>query len=284
MSGLLKRGSRGTDVARLQAELNQHVKPQPMLDVDGVFGAKTEDTVRIFQRRQGLTVDGIVGSDTWAEIDRLSRNAGGPGIPGALAAAAAVGVMTGTSAAIAAATAVLDLPATDHERRQHSAGQTSAVAELATQIALTQTHVREQPEGSNRGPEVDAYARAAGEEPPILWCMAFVYWAFEQASGRLGTSNPLVGVPAGQRDYVTGVYAWANRQGLTVNSPIRGDIFCVRGGSNGRTHQHTGIVTQVNGGTISTIEGNTNNDGSSNGIGVFARSRSTSNLDFIRLS
>jgi hypothetical protein len=130
---------------------------------------------------------------------------------------------------------------------------------------------------------VDQYIRAAGEEPPILWCMAFVYWSFREASSELGIPHPMQGVPPGQRDYCTGVAAWARRNNLVVDTPQRGDIFLVPGGSNGRTHQHTGLVTDVNGGAVSTVEGNTNNDGSSNGIGVFARTRNASRLDYVRL-
>ncbi|HZJ82217.1 MAG TPA: peptidoglycan-binding protein [Clostridia bacterium] len=34
------------------------------LDVDGVWGSKTEDMVRLFQKNEGLVVDGIVGKNT----------------------------------------------------------------------------------------------------------------------------------------------------------------------------------------------------------------------------
>jgi peptidoglycan hydrolase-like protein with peptidoglycan-binding domain len=38
------------------------------LTVDGIFGAKTDDAVRAFQRQKGLAVDGIVGSNTWSAL------------------------------------------------------------------------------------------------------------------------------------------------------------------------------------------------------------------------
>lgn len=37
-------------------------------DVDGKFGAKTEKTVKAFQKDHGLTTDGIVGLNTWKAI------------------------------------------------------------------------------------------------------------------------------------------------------------------------------------------------------------------------
>lgn len=53
---LLRRGSRGTEVAALQSKLN--------LIPDGIFGPITEEAVRAFQKSRGLTVDGIVGNQT----------------------------------------------------------------------------------------------------------------------------------------------------------------------------------------------------------------------------
>lgn len=43
----------------------------PIYPPDGYFGSTTEDAVKIFQRQFKLTVDGIVGSDTWYEISRI---------------------------------------------------------------------------------------------------------------------------------------------------------------------------------------------------------------------
>lgn len=37
-------------------------------NIDGVYGAKTVQAVRFFQRRNGLKVDGVVGPQTWAAL------------------------------------------------------------------------------------------------------------------------------------------------------------------------------------------------------------------------
>ena len=37
-------------------------------DIDGIFGPKTRDAVKEFQGAHGLTVDGIVGPNTWAAL------------------------------------------------------------------------------------------------------------------------------------------------------------------------------------------------------------------------
>jgi N-acetylmuramoyl-L-alanine amidase len=55
----LRRGSTGPDVVLLQAAVMAH---------DGNYGAQTEQAVREYQRRNGLTVDGICGPNTWASI------------------------------------------------------------------------------------------------------------------------------------------------------------------------------------------------------------------------
>jgi len=36
------------------------------IEVDGIFGAGTEEATRRFQSSRGLTVDGVVGPRTWA--------------------------------------------------------------------------------------------------------------------------------------------------------------------------------------------------------------------------
>lgn len=57
---ILKRGSKGKEVAQLQQALK--------LYADGIFGPLTEEAVKEFQRKYGLVADGIVGPNTWALI------------------------------------------------------------------------------------------------------------------------------------------------------------------------------------------------------------------------
>src|SRR3954471_15347186 len=54
---LLRTGSTGPDVMRVQTALGQ--------SADGIFGSRTDAAVRVFQGRNGLLVDGIVGPQTW---------------------------------------------------------------------------------------------------------------------------------------------------------------------------------------------------------------------------
>jgi hypothetical protein len=63
---LLRRGSRGAQVIRLQQALvNLGFNPGP---VDGIFGPLTEAGVRAYQTARGLGVDGVVGPKTWGAL------------------------------------------------------------------------------------------------------------------------------------------------------------------------------------------------------------------------
>ena len=63
-----KRGSTGAVVKQIQEAL--------FLLADGIYGAMTEDAVKVFQRENGLTVDGIVGPATLAKLipQRLKKS------------------------------------------------------------------------------------------------------------------------------------------------------------------------------------------------------------------
>jgi len=65
---VLKKGSKGAAVTKLQQTLNAKYPAYSKLRVDGDFGAGTDKVVREFQRRAGLKVDGIVGAGTRAKL------------------------------------------------------------------------------------------------------------------------------------------------------------------------------------------------------------------------
>ncbi len=63
-------GSTGTDVVELQTRLNlRGPTTLPRLVADGAFGGKTMGRVKEFQRGNSLTADGIVGPNTWRELE-----------------------------------------------------------------------------------------------------------------------------------------------------------------------------------------------------------------------
>jgi peptidoglycan hydrolase-like protein with peptidoglycan-binding domain len=66
---VLKVGSTGPPVRRLQSRMS--AVGFDMGGVDGRFGPKTEAAVRKLQQDFNLTVDGIVGQQTWQVVDAL---------------------------------------------------------------------------------------------------------------------------------------------------------------------------------------------------------------------
>ena len=149
----------------------------------------------------------------------------------------------------------------------------SSLLEEVLKVAASQLHVRETT--PNRGPEVDEYLKSVGLNPvghDYSWCAAFVYWCFKQASATLNITNPV---------YKTAgcIEHWNNAKcpklpiaaALKDTSKIKpGFVFII---DHGGGHGHTGIVESVEGGYLTTIEGNTNPGLSSNGYGVFRLDR-----------
>ncbi len=216
--------------------------------IDGDFGSITATAVKLFQARsadaagQPLEIDGIVGLKTWVALFG-PRSAPGPDVP---------------------------YPAPV---------PSSALVEAVLDIAAGEVGVLEQPLGSNRGPKVDEYIRNIGLDPAAdsyPWCMCFVYWCYTQAAQRTGAPNL---VP--KNASVHG--AWEKSQGkpgVTVVQAAQAgsDPALVKPGmvffiDTGNSHGHVGLVTANVNSFLETIEGNTNDNGSREGIGVFRRSR-----------
>lgn len=68
---VLRKGDTGGQVLTIQALLNGfgfRDQNGECLDVDGIFGSKTEYAVKSYQRARDLTIDGIVGAQTWNRI------------------------------------------------------------------------------------------------------------------------------------------------------------------------------------------------------------------------
>jgi surface antigen len=142
------------------------------------------------------------------------------------------------------------------------------------ELAKSQLGKTENPKGSNWGEPVKSYLASVGITFPASWCMAFVYWCFNEVCKKHGIANPLV--------KTGGVLAhWNKTKALKVTKPQIMDIFIMDfGGGLG----HTGFVLSVNNdGTIITIEGNSNDEGSREGFEVCSRILNISSMKgFIR--
>ena len=102
------------------------------------------------------------------------------------------------------------------------------------------------------------------------WCAMFVSWCADQV-GVLGNNNKSGIIPrtAWVPDYLTYYSSKGLYKAKGSYTPKGGDIIIY--GSN----SHVGLVEQVSNGKVITIEGNTSANGnSSNGDGVYRRTRS----------
>ena len=138
-------------------------------------------------------------------------------------------------------------------------------------VAQSQIGIEEVPRGSNWGPEVSKYLKSVGINFQASWCMAFVYWCCKQVN----PNTPLI--------KTGGVLAMWNKipKQYRATEPRVGDIFIMDfGGGLG----HTGFIEKVEGDTLHTIEGNTNDTGSREGYEVCRRKRSKSKMKgYIRI-
>ncbi len=228
---ILKGEKNAAIVKAVQKQLNK--KGCGPLDVDGDFGNKTMNAVKLFQTRftdqlgRPLVIDGKVGPLSWAALFG--------------------------------------------ENSVHlSEPPRSEMIKKVLSIAAGEIGVMEDPPHSNSGPEVDQYLARVGLEGGYAWCAAFVYWCFDEACKKLNRKNPV---------YKTAgvLNLWNNSTAKKILSADAyakpslinpGQIFIMSyGGGLG----HTGIVEKVSGGFLTTIEGNTNDGGSREGIGVFRR-------------
>lgn len=69
---MLKRGDRGEKVRLLQEILVRDGFSVGKCGIDGIFGKDTESAVKAYQKKHGLTVNGIVDSGTWEALERIS--------------------------------------------------------------------------------------------------------------------------------------------------------------------------------------------------------------------
>ena len=71
----LRRGSSGPNVVVIQSSLNRIAQNYPAIPklatVDGIYGSRTEASVRVFQEIFGLEPDGVVGKATWYALVRI---------------------------------------------------------------------------------------------------------------------------------------------------------------------------------------------------------------------
>lgn len=256
---IIKEGERsGAIVMAVKARLNEvlGLTGDQALTVDNpTFGPKMTQMVKMFQARnvdsQGtpLKTDGEIGSVAWE-------------------------ILFGADSVPVATEADGDLLAT--------ALQVCRAEEAA--------QVREVRPPMNRGPRVDEYQIRTGlplrpGADGFAWCACFLYFCFDEAARKLGRRNPVIKT-AGCQDHwnragQAGIERLTGTRATAKPELVRPGMIFIMAFSQGAGH--TGIVESVQGGFITTIEGNSNNQGSRDGFGVFRLTRkiNTINRGFI---
>ncbi len=213
--------------------------------IDSDFGNATRVSFENFQRAKGLPASGVVDLATW------------DGLTAPLSQLMAVGVPPGTTVDAA----IL------HIARQHL---------LTHPIELG---------GPNAGPWVRAYT-GGNDGKDWLWCAAFVTFVMKQACSLIGAATPIPGSVSCDSLAAQAKAAKRFVPGGTSPPPWPTlgacQIFLVRRTSTDWTH--TGFCFDGVNDTFTTIEGNSDHNGSSNGFEVCQQSRSITKKDFIRLT
>lgn len=135
-----------------------------------------------------------------------------------------------------------------------------AMSKRALEIAVSQLGVSEYPRGSNKGPEIDQYLRAVNINFPAPWCAAFVVCCHDEAGVKITRTGGVLDM-------------WNRSPANRVSDPQPGDVIIL---DYGQGKGHTGIVESVACGVVTTIEGNTNDEGSREGYEVARRLRKIS--------
>lgn len=151
-------------------------------------------------------------------------------------------------------------------------------------IAREWVGTTESPEGSNRGFHIDIWNKASGVPVGSFWCASFM----SAVANRWKYMNG--------KDWYLGTSAdcdvWLARgKKLKIlhTNPQVGDIGLITSRQNKNDAVHILVVSNVKDGVYSSIEGNSNTDGSRNGTKVVERTdmyagRAKSNVVFLRWS
>jgi hypothetical protein len=213
------------------------------LRIDGDFGPATEAAVKIFQQKKGFSPTGVVDSTLFDKLTEPLQS-----------------VFTTLSGM-------------------------DTLRQKIVKIALN--HLEQKPfeliirQQSNSGPWVRSYMDGS-DGAGMLWCMGFSQAILGQAASEMGKDFRTI-VP--QTDSCDEVAAYGiSTSRLIKNIAWRanpslarpGDIFLIYQNPTVKWY-HAGIIISVTPEYVETIEGNTNEGGSNNGIGVYRRIRNFHN-------
>lgn len=219
----------------------------------------------------GVAIDGDFGPATQRAVSNFQRSTAGPVTPATLG-----DVDRPTWAALTAPLV--------------SASEIPARATFGdTVMGLADRHLARQARevgGDNCGPWARHYCRGQS----VAWCQGFASTIWADAARLLGREPPLNLLLEGIWClFVPRMVPEARARGRFLDGCelaaagaariTRGSMFFLRGGAYGYTH--VGLVDAIHAdGTMTTVEGNTNDDDSANGYEVARRVRRIASSDF----
>jgi peptidoglycan hydrolase-like protein with peptidoglycan-binding domain len=233
------------DVKKIQSWLTLFGFSNPdigtVVNIDGDFGPATETAVKRYQKNKGLSQTGIVDMPLFQKLS---------------------------------------------EPLQKAFTTPSGVQSLRDRIIkIANNHLDQKPfeviidNQNNSGPWVRSYMNGL-EGTPMLWCMGFVQTIIDQAASEMGKDfRKIMPVSISCDEVANHGKAKGHfipRATWRANPKLAkpGDIFLLFDPNPDKLWFHTGIISKVLANdTIETIEGNTNINGSNNGIGVYKRVR-----------
>jgi peptidoglycan hydrolase-like protein with peptidoglycan-binding domain len=216
---MLRRGCFGNDVSALQERL--HELGYDPGSADGAFGPVTETAVRALQAAARIRVDAIVGPETRATL-----------------------------------AAAKPLPAASPAIRWETNFGAAVLAVARTELAAG---VRETI-GPNDGARIRDYFAGTGAAPGSNWCAAFVRYCIRAAGAKLGAEPPIAG-SVGARATMeqlkrAGRWIGADELRQFPERAMPGMTVVFWRGQPTGWMGHIGIVSDVDGGTFRSIEGN----------------------------
>lgn len=137
-------------------------------------------------------------------------------------------------------------------------------------IAKAEIGVCECPPNSNHVLYNTWYYKKEVSGSTYSWCATFISWIFKDTD--------LVKKTASCADML----AYFEKNGQTVKAPKAGDIVFFKYSTNRRKTNHVGIVLDVRGNLITTIEGNTSVTSQDNGGAVMQRMRNSHIVAYAR--
>lgn len=279
-SELLKMGSKGESVRRLQQRLSVLGYNLGPSGADGDFGQATYNAVVAFQSSHGLSVDGVVGSETWnalfgtASYELLRIGSKGEAVRRLQQMLISLGYNLGSSGADgdfgqATYNAVVafqsshglsidGIVGSETWNALYGFGSTTspivgcAGVKKFLEVAKHEADIAYK-ESYDNMTKYGAWYKNNG----VAWCAIFVSWCANQA----GILNGIVP----RYSWCENAVNWYCERGryrrrTSGYTPLPGDIIFY---NDGNSYYHTGIVEYVSSGKVHTIEGNAgpNTDG-----------------------